>query len=93
MKHIPCRLQIIVNDCMFSITANKAMKLARRFDILGLDRELQPRMELTLVVRRTTGSDLHVPVQCHIDTLEEVAHYRNGGILNYVLRGIAKSAR
>jgi aconitase A len=32
-------------------------------------------------------------VQCRIDTLEEVAHYRNGGILNYVLRGIAKSAR
>jgi len=36
MKHIPCRLQIIVNDCMFGITANKAMKLARRFDIVRI---------------------------------------------------------
>jgi hypothetical protein len=36
MKHIPCRLQIIVNDCMFSITANKVMKLARRFYIVRI---------------------------------------------------------
>ena len=36
MKHIPCRLQIIVNDCMFRITANKAMKLDRRFDIVRI---------------------------------------------------------
>ena len=36
MKHIPCRLQIIVNYCMFSITANKAMKLARHFDIVRI---------------------------------------------------------
>ena len=36
MKHIPCRLQIIVNGCIFSITANKAMKLVRRFDIVRI---------------------------------------------------------
>jgi aconitate hydratase len=58
-------------------------------DILGLEQELRPRMNLTLV-GRTTGREIHVPVLCRIDTLEEVAHYRNGGILKYVLRGIAK---
>jgi aconitate hydratase len=87
MGVLPLTFQAGMDRRKLGITGEEAI------DILGLDRELQPRMELTLVVRRTTGSDLHVPVQCRIDTLEEVAHYRNGGILNYVLRGIAKSAR
>jgi aconitate hydratase len=86
MGVLPLTFQAGADRRNLGITGEEAI------DILGLDRELQPRMELTLVVRRTTGSDLHVPVQCRIDTLEEVAHYRNGGILNYVLRGIAKSA-
>jgi aconitate hydratase len=87
MGVLPLTFQAGMDRTKLGITGEEAI------DILGLDRELQPRMELTLVVRRTKGSDLHVPVQCRIDTLEEVAHYRNGGILNYVLRGIAKSAR
>jgi aconitate hydratase len=62
-------------------------------DILGLEQELRPRMKLTLVVHRTTGRELSVPVLCRIDTLEEVAHYRHGGILEYVLRGMAKQGR
>ena len=87
MGVLPLTFQAGMDRTKLGITGEEAI------DILGLDRELQPRMELTLVVRRTKGSDLHVPVQCRIDTLEEVAHYHNGGILNYVLRGIAKSAR
>jgi aconitate hydratase len=33
-----------------------------------------------------------VPVVCRIDTIDEVAYYRHGGILQYVLRGMAKAA-
>jgi aconitate hydratase len=62
-------------------------------DILGLEQELRPRMKLTLVVHHTTGGELRVPVVCRIDTLEEVAHYRYGGILKYVLREIANSGK
>jgi aconitate hydratase len=50
-------------------------------------------MELTLVVHRAEGRNLRVPVLCRIDTLDEVAYYRHGGILQYVLRGMAKAGQ
>jgi aconitate hydratase len=60
-------------------------------DILGLD-NLTPRMDLTLVIHRPNGTTDQVPVQCRVDTLDEVSYYRHGGILHYVLRGMAKAA-
>jgi aconitate hydratase len=60
-------------------------------DILGLD-DLSPRMDLSLVIHRPNGSVDTVPVLCRVDTLDEVAYYRHGGILHYVLRGMAKAA-
>ena len=35
------------------------------------------------------GSTAEVKVQCRIDTLDELEYYRNGGILQYVLRQLA----
>ena len=58
------------------------------FDIRGLDR-LAPRMDLTLVIHRADGKRDEVPVLCRVDTLDEVAYMRHGGILHYVLRGMA----
>ena len=60
-------------------------------DIVGLE-NLSPRMDLTLVIHRPNGSVDKVPVFCRVDTLDEVAYYRHGGILQYVLRGMAKAA-
>ncbi len=60
-------------------------------DITGLQ-EIRPRMELSLVLHRPDGKTETVPVICRIDTLDEVAYYRHGGILPYVLRGMAKAA-
>ncbi|HET6183861.1 MAG TPA: aconitate hydratase AcnA [Acetobacteraceae bacterium] len=60
-------------------------------DILGLD-DLRPRMELSLVVHRADGKTDKVPVICRVDTADEVNYYRHGGILHYVLRGMAKAA-
>ena len=34
----------------------------------------------------------NVPVLCRIDTLDEIEYFRNGGILHYVLRGLASAA-
>jgi aconitate hydratase len=31
-------------------------------------------------------------VLCRVDTADEVEYYKNGGILHYVLRGMAKAA-
>ncbi|MBY0337122.1 MAG: aconitate hydratase AcnA [Acetobacteraceae bacterium] len=60
-------------------------------DILGVE-QLQPRMKLELVVTRADGTVLRTEVLCRVDTLDEVEYYRNGGILHYVLRGMAKAA-
>ena len=60
-------------------------------DITGLD-TITPRMELSLVIHRADGKVDTVPVTCRIDTVDEVAYYQHGGILQYVLRGMAKAA-
>jgi aconitate hydratase len=60
-------------------------------DVLGLE-ALRPRMDLSLVIHRPDGRIDTVPVLCRVDTLDEVAYYRHGGILPYVLRGMAKVA-
>jgi aconitate hydratase len=35
------------------------------------------------------GNKVAIPVICRIDTLDEIEYYRNGGILQYVLRNLA----
>ena len=60
-------------------------------DILGLE-QLKPRMELELVIRRPNGTVDRTRVLCRVDTADEVEYYRNGGILHYVLRGMARVA-
>ncbi len=64
---------------------------AEMLDVLGLER-LAPRMDLTLVIRREDGKRDEVPVLCRVDTADEVEYYRNGGILHYVLREMARAA-
>ena len=56
------------------------------FDLLGLDGEVAPRLEVQLVIHRADGSRDQVPVILRIDTPIEVDYYQHGGILPYVLR-------
>jgi aconitate hydratase len=54
--------------------------------IQGLDNNLQPRATLNMVIKRANGDVQTVPLLCRIDTLEELEYFRNGGIMQYVLR-------
>jgi aconitate hydratase len=58
-------------------------------DIQGLP-ALTPRCELEVVIHRPDGTLETLPVRCRIDTLDEVAYWRHGGILPYVLRGMVR---
>ena len=58
------------------------------FALLGLD-GLRPRMDLTLQIHRPNGVTDEVALLCRVDTVDEVAYCRHGGILPYVLRGMA----
>jgi aconitate hydratase len=53
--------------------------------------ELSPRQRVTLRIGRRGGKVDKLDVLCRIDTENEVEYFRNGGILQYVLRGLAKS--
>jgi aconitate hydratase len=48
------------------------------FDVKG---ERVPRGDLTLVIHRTNGESVEVPVTCRLDTAEEVSIYAAGGVL------------
>lgn len=56
------------------------------FDLVGIEAGIQPRMDVTLVIRKLTGETISVPVTLRIDTPIEVDYYLHGGILKFVLR-------
>lgn len=56
------------------------------FDLIGLNADLTPLQDVTLVVHRVNGQSIDVQVTVRIDTPIEVEYYRHGGILPYVLR-------
>ncbi|MGQ9365516.1 aconitate hydratase AcnA [Azospirillum sp. ST 5-10] len=62
------------------------------FDIAGIAAGLKPRQDVTMTITRADGSTETVTLLCRIDTLDEVEYYRNGGVLNFVLRHLAQAA-
>ena len=59
------------------------------FSLPDLNDDLQPGQELKLVANDLeAGKKKEVTVRCRIDTPVEVGYYRNGGVLQTVLRGM-----
>ena len=56
------------------------------FDLKGLDGEIKPQQNATLVIHREDGTSQEVTVLLRIDTPIEVDYYKHGGILPFVLR-------
>ena len=54
--------------------------------IRGLQGDLKPRQKLIAEITSADGTKREVSLLCRIDTLDELEYYRNGGILQYVLR-------
>jgi len=57
--------------------------------IRGIATGLKPRQKFTAEIRSADGTLKQVPLLCRIDTLDELDYFKNGGILNYVLRQLA----
>jgi aconitate hydratase len=62
---------------------------AERVSLAGVA-ALRPRQTVTLKIERPDGAVVEAPVLCRIDTENEVEYFRHGGILHYVLRGLAQ---
>ena len=58
------------------------------FSITGLA-DLKPGQDIEVDVTREDGSTFTFTALCRIDTANEMEYYRNGGILQYVLRNLA----
>ena len=68
------------------------LKGDEKITINGLAEGLKPRATMKVDVERADGSRMSFEVLCRIDTLDEIDYYKNGGILQFVLRNIAKAA-
>ncbi len=75
-------LQFLGNDSVQSlnITGNET------YDLIGLENDIKPQQEVTLVIKRANGDTQKVKLLLRIDTPIEVDYYRHGGILPFVLR-------
>ena len=60
------------------------------YDIGGIAAGLKLRQDLTVKAKTDAGDVKEFQVTCRIDTPAELDYYRNGGILEYVLRQLAK---
>ncbi|MEM7695617.1 MAG: aconitate hydratase AcnA [Pseudomonadota bacterium] len=60
-----------------------------KVSIAGLA-ELTPRQTLSATITYEDGRTRDITLLARIDTADELAYYNNGGILHYVLRGLAR---
>jgi aconitate hydratase len=75
-------LQFLGSDSVqsLSITGNET------FDLKGIENDIKPQQQVTLVINRANGQKQEVKVLLRIDTPIEVDYYKHGGILPFVLR-------
>jgi aconitase A len=57
-----------------------------KYDIIGVEQELRPRQEVTVHVAREDGTSFTFPAIVRLDGAIDVSYYKNGGILQTVLR-------
>jgi aconitate hydratase len=65
------------------------LKGDEKITIHGLGEGLKPRQKMEMEIARADGSKQTVPLNCRILTLDEIEYFKNGGILQYVLRQLA----
>ena len=68
--------------------ASLGLKGDETVEIDSLD-SIKPRQTMTARITSADGTVKNVPLLCRIDTLDELDYFKNGGILQYVLRDIA----
>jgi aconitate hydratase len=61
-------------------------------DVLPAEGGLKPGCTLTVRITRAGGETVDVPVKCRLDTENEIAYFRSGGILTYVLNDLVAQA-
>ena len=78
--------------CFKSNETAASLKLTGRetYDVIGMGDPLRPSGDVTVRITAEDGTSRDIQATARIDTPEELVAFRNGGILPYVLRQLAK---
>jgi aconitate hydratase len=84
---VPCQLPTGMTVATLGLTGRET------YDVLGLDDNARPRQPVTLVIHHADGSKEgrteNVTLTLRLDTQAEIEYVKRGGILPYVLEGLA----
>ncbi len=64
------------------------LKGSELISVLGLEKGINPGDHLEVEIKYVTGDIKKIKILCRIDTKNELEYYKNGGILQYVLRNM-----
>jgi aconitate hydratase len=62
------------------------------YEITGIAEGLSPHKHLTVKANSPNGDTIEFEVECRIDSDVELEYFRNGGVLQYVLRRMLKDS-
>jgi len=62
------------------------IKGSELFTIIDIEKGVGPRQEVDCEIKYADGASKKIKLLCRIDTANEIEYYKNGGILQYVLR-------
>ena len=79
----PCQLPAGVTVATLGLSGNET------YDVLGLTHNAKPRQDVTLAIHRADGRTENVTLTLRLDTQAEIEYVKRGGILPYVLEGMA----
>ncbi len=83
MGVVPCQLPAGVTVATLGLNGTE------QFDVLGLTDAAKPRQPVTLVIHHADGRSENVTLTVRLDTQAEIEYVKRGGILPYVLEGMA----
>ena len=61
---------------------------AELITVINIAKGIKPREEVSCEIKYKDGTSKTIKVLCRIDTANEIEYYKNGGILQYVLRNM-----
>jgi aconitate hydratase len=67
---------------------NLDLKGSELFSVIDLEKGLNPSAKVKLEIKYLSGEVKKIETLCRIDTKNELEYYKNGGILQYVLRNM-----
>ena len=67
---------------------NLNLKGSELISVLDLEKGIKPSDHLKVEIKYATGDIKKIKMLCRIDTKNELEYYKNGGILQYVLRNM-----